>query len=403
MPRKSPQSKKSGNREIMYVVLVIAVLAVISVTYFSMQMGALNITSNTQQQEFTGDVEVDLSEGDEIQTLPDGTKFLIHPSELSSGGPPKGGIGVDIGISAITDPKFVSVEEADEFLSDDSIVFGVVIGEEKRAYTKEVLVFHEIVNDDFDGKPVLVTYCPLCGTAIAFDPVIDGNAVRFGTSGKLLNSNLVMYDELTESYWTQVGGKAIIGDLTGVKLDQISIDTLLYKDWKRLHPDSKILSRETGFARPYGLDPYGDYYINDRLIFNVGVTDDRLHPKDVISGIEIDGNHKAYPVKDVDEVGLVNDEFEGVKLLITKDPTISVGPEVNPVQIFDRTVNDEELEFEIVDGILKDVQTGSEWDFNTGISTSGEHEGDQLERIIRESDFWFNWVAFHPETELFVS
>lgn len=383
----------------MFIVAVVAIAAVafVGFTFFQSGQTGGTVSSTDRASVASGGTDAVRTEGD-IKVLPDGTKYLISPSMILSGGPPKGGIGVDIGIAAIANPKFVSVAEADRFLDDDDVVFGVVIDGEARAYTKEVLVFHEIANDMFGDQPVLVTYCPLCGTAIAFDPTIDGEVVRFGTSGKLYNSNLVMYDEKTESYWTQVGGLAVVGELTGTKLNQIPIDTLLYSDWKRLHPDTKVLSRDTGFVRPYGVDPYGGYYTDDSAVgFGVTFTDTRLPAKQIIAGVVIGDKSKAYSVPDVKAAGVVNDEFAGTSLLVTMDPSITIAPEVNPVQIYEREFEGQVLEFELADGKLVDRQTGTEWGFNTGESDRG-----QLKRVVRESDFWFNWVAFHPGTELFV-
>lgn len=401
--------KRFKKRDLTFLAAAVIVIAVGVGSFFLLQDAGLISPARTTAtapasagETASGGAEVATS-GEEVKTLPDGTRYTIHPSNILSGGPPKGGIGVDRGIPAIVNPKFVSVAEADQFLDNDDIVFGVVVNGEVRAYTKEALVFHEIVNDKFGDQPVLVTYCPLCGTAIAFDPTIDGEAVRFGTSGKLYNSNLVMYDEKTDSYWTQVGGRAVVGPLTGMKLKQIPIDTMLYSDWKGLYPDSKILSRDTGFARPYGTDPYGDYYTDEFVGFGVTFTDKRLHPKTMVAGIEINGTSKAYPVPEVDKAGVVNDEFNGVQLLVTKDPSIEIAPEVNPVQIFNRKFEGQVLEFEIVGGKLVDKQTGTEWDFNTGEGLSGENAGKKLSRIIRESDMWFSWVAFHPDTELFIA
>lgn len=337
----------------------------------------------------------------EIKTLPDGTKYLIHPSNLLSGGPPKGGIGVDRGIPAIVNPKFIPVSEADKILSDNDIIFGIAVEGEARAYPKDILVWHEIVNDNFGDKPVLVTYCPLCGTGIAFERTIDGEAVRFGTSGKLYNSNLVMYDEKTETYWTQVGGLAVLGPLTGMKLKQVPIDTVFYGDWKRIHPDTKVLSRDTGYIRPYGTDPYGDYYTSSFVGFGATFTDTRLHPKTMVAGIVIGETSKAYPVPEVAKVGLVNDVVAGREILVTFDPSITIAPEINPLQVYDRNFEGQILEFEIRDGKLFDKQTNTQWDFNTGEGLSGINAGNKLERIDRESDMWFSWLSFHPDTELF--
>ena len=346
-------------------------------------------------------VEVPQEVKEEIKTLPDGTKYLVHPSLILSGGPPKGGIGVDRGIPAIINPKFETVSQA-TWLSDNDLVFGMVVNGVARAYPKQILVFHEIANDKIDDKPLLVTYCPLCGTGIAFERKLPtGEEANFGTSGKLYNSNLVMYDDKTDSYWTQVGGKAIVGELTGAKLKQIPIDTMLWKDWKRLHPNTQVLSKNTGFIRAYGLDPYGDYYSNDFVGFGASFTDARLHPKAMVSGVDINGTAKAYPVEEINKIGLVNDVVGDISILVVKDPSVDVKQfEINPLRIYNRELDGIILEFELKDGKLFDKQTNSQWNFD-GIATSGEYKGKKLITIGSTSAMWFSWLSFNPNTELF--
>lgn len=387
-------------KEDKYITAVVSVIAIIFVGWLLVNrfggIGGKEVTT------------VQITE--EIKTLADGTKYLVHPDKLLSGGPPKGGIGVERGIPAIADPKFISAEEAKEWLNDDALVFGIDFDGVVKAYPKQILVFHEIVNDFANDKPVLITYCPLCGTGIAFERTIDGEAVRFGTSGKLLNSNLVMYDEKTDSYWTQVGGRAIVGELTGIKLKQIPIDTMLWKDWKELHSDTLVLSKDTGFSSRYqnlytpNADPYAGYYYGDLIGFGVKFNDTRLHPKRMVAGITIGDITKAYPVSEVDKVGLVNDVVGGVNLLVAKDPKIDIkgGFEINPLRVYDRKIDGKILEFELKDGKLFDKETGSEWNFD-GDGIVGEFKNKKLKRIDSESSMWFSWLAFNPSTELFLA
>ena len=287
----------------------------------------------------------------EIKTLPDGTKYLIHPSEIMSGGPPPDGI------PSIDNPQFITVKEADTWLSDDEIVV-VYLGENTvRFYPFQVLVWHEIVNDTVDGYPLLITYCPLCGSAIAFERTIDGDPVEFGTSGKLYNSNLVMYDRKTQTYWTQIGGRAIIGELTGTELTPVSIQTVKWGDWKRLYPDAEVLSRETGHSRSYGRDPYGGYYTQDYLMFPVENEDRRIHSKTVIYGITLNDVYKAYPEALVLVESVIRDTVGGVEILI----------EVNRLG---------------------------------GVTMKERSSGEE---VVFERDFWFAWAAFHPDTLLYGS
>lgn len=296
-----------------------------------------------------------------IQITEDGTKYLIHPSKIQGGGPSKGGIGVDRGIPALAENNinFVSIEEADEWIQDNELVLALIYKNEIRVYPLQILVWHEIANDVVAGDPILVTYCPLCGSGIAYERKIEINGekviTRFGTSGKLYNSNLVMYDETTDTYWQQIDGKAIVGELTGQELKEISIDTVSWRDWKIAHPDSEVLSQDTGIGRNYGRDPYGNYYEDSFLIFPVENEDNRIHPKTQIVGIEVNGKYKAYIREGIDKEEKIQDNLSGVNIEIEK----------------------------LEDGrvIIKNKDTGKE--------------------IIKEEDMWFAWYAFHPETELY--
>jgi hypothetical protein len=213
------------------------------------------------------------------------------------------------------------------------------------------------VNDVIASDPILITYCPLCGSGIAYERVLAGEEVEFGTSGKLYNSNLVMYDRKTDTYWQQIDGKAIVGELTGQELTEISIDTVVWRDWKKVHPDSEVLSQETGHSRSYGRDPYGSYYEDSFLIFPVDNEDDRIHPKTVVFGIEVDGKHSAYQEKDLIAAGEISDTVGVVEVVVTRDEA----------------------------GIVKVVRE------------------DTGEEVVKERDFWFSWYAFHPNTQLFIS
>ncbi len=286
---------------------------------------------------------------DGIKRTARGVKYLVNPDKILSGGPPKDGI------PSIDKPQFVSVKEADKWIKNKELVLALTYKGETRVYPLQILTWHEIVNDVVAGDPLAITYCPLCGSGIAYDRRIKGEAIEFGTSGKLYNSNLVMYDRKTNSYWSQIEGQAIVGELTGTKLKPVSIDTVAWPDWKKEHPDSKVLSQETGFSRPYGEDPYGNYYEDSFLLFPVENEDDRIHAKTVIYGIEVNGTFKAYLDKDIKKKRVIKDTVGGVKIKIERSE--------------DGTVN------------------------ITNLKTSKE--------IIKERDFWFAWYAFHPDTKVY--
>lgn len=186
--------------------------------------------------------------------ITDGVRHSIPLEEILSGGPPKDGI------PPIDEPKFVSVSDANDWLQDNEPGVAFSRGNTHRFYPYQILVWHEIVNDTVEGERVLVTYCPLCLTGFVFDPVVKGERVEFGTSGKLWQSNLVMYDRKTESLWPQVLGEAVVGEMTGTKLPTLPSDQILYGNWKKKFPNGEVLSRETGAIRFYGSNPYGDYF-----------------------------------------------------------------------------------------------------------------------------------------------
>lgn len=186
--------------------------------------------------------------------------------------------------------------------------------------------------------------------------MINGEAVEFGTSGKLYNSNLVMYDRKTDTYWSQFDGLAIFGELTGMELKMVSIDTVTWREWKKAHPDSEVLSQDTGFSRSYGVDPYGSYYEDSYLLFSVENEDDRIHPKTVIFGIEINGSYKAYEEDDLAELKTIEDVVGGVTIKVEREDSGAVK--------------------------IANLETG--------------------EAVVAERGFWFAWYAFHPDTELYI-
>ncbi len=206
-------------------------------------------------------------------------------------------------IPSIDNPQYISSSDADMWLANEEFVLGIKRNGISRAYPLQILVWHEIVNDNFKGEPLLITYCPLCFTGIAFEPFIDGEPVQFGTSGSLYNSDLVMYDRRTSSYWSQITGQAIVGELAGLTLEKVPIDTIRWGDWKRIHPDTEVLSRETGFGAAYGREAYPGYYDRGGPNFRVAENDSRLPAKAIVYGVFKDGFARAYPEQAVADAG----------------------------------------------------------------------------------------------------
>lgn len=328
----------------------------------------------------------------------DTAKQIVPLDQIVSGGPPRDGIP-SIGI-----PKFVSTEEASSnFLQGSDLVIGLEINGDVRAYPLKILVWHEIVNDDVGGTPVAVTYCPLCFTSQVFNRTIDGQVVEFGTSGKLYNSNLVMYDRTSESLWSQAMAKGIVGKHAGKDLQRIPFDVAAWNEWKKVHPESKVLSTDTGFGRPYGVDPYGNYYTEPNILFPVSHKDDRLGPKEIVIGLEDNGNYKAYRISDIENKKVVNDAIGNKQIaLVSLEPFM--------VRVFDRSILQLEssgsqvttlqLEYESSSNLLVDKQTGTKWNFD-GRAVEGRMDGKSLTRLPLDEGFWFSWVTFHPNTEVY--
>lgn len=284
--------------------------------------------------------------------ITDGVKHSVPLNEIIGGGPAKDGI------PSIDYPKFISINDASKTLSDSEPGIALEVNGNNRFYPFQILVWHEIVNDAINGKKVLITYCPLCLSGIVFDPLVKGERVEFGTSGKLWNSNLVMYDRKTDSLWSQILGEAIVGEMTGAKLAVLSSDQIRFGDWKKLHPTGQVLSRDTGTVRFYGQDPYGNYYTSPGTYFPVGKTDARLSEKEFILGIVVNGKAKAYWPVAIKKAGRIEDTFEG-KIIVAE-----YQGDIDAVRLYEK----------------KPDRT--------------------LERINPFGSFWFSWAAAHPDTEL---
>ena len=318
--------------------------------------------------------------------MTNGEKHLVPLDKIKSGGPPKDGI------PPIDNPKFVSASE-EQFVPDDELIIGLRLDGETKAYPLFIMVWHEIVNDKLGDTPVAITYCPLCFTTQVFDRTLNGQEVEFGTSGKLYNSNLVMYDRLTDSYWSQALGLAIKGELTGMELQRIPFDVMKWKDWKSLYPDSLVLTTETGHIRAYGVDPYGSYYTDSRIIFPVENYDDRMHEKEIILGFDLNDAFKAYRLADIANSKVINDEINGQSILLTSQFSENA-------RAFDREVDGQILEFTFSSGKITDTNTNSEWNYE-GMAIDGPLAGKQLDRIVFDPGFWFEWVAFHHSTSVY--
>ncbi len=333
---------------------------------------------------------------------------LVDPRDIIPGGPPPDGI------PPIDDPRFISPDEA-EWLSDEEPVLAVEIAGDARAYPLQIMVWHEIVNDEVGGIPISVTYCPLCNTGVAFErPTIDGRLLDFGTSGKLYNSNLVMYDRQTETYWAQATGRAILGELVGEQLTLVPARILSFGDWRSEHPRGLVLSRDTGHERPYGENPYVGYDRSDRPFLFVGEPDDRLPATARVLGIARGSDVVAFPYETVSAEAVrgwavVMDTVAGEPVAVfwkagTRSALdaelIAEGRDVGAIAAYRAEVDGRVLTFEAGRKGIVDRETGSVWNI-LGRAVSGPLRGRELVPELAMDSFWFDWAAFHPETRIF--
>jgi len=279
----------------------------------------------------------------------DVTGSLIPKDEIMSGGPPPRD-----GIPAILNPKFEKADEAD-WLGDGDLVTGINHNGVQKAYPLRILVWHEAANDDVGGAPVLVTYCPLCGSTVVYRRDSTGKTLTFGISGLLYQSNVLFYDHQTKSLWSQLDLKAVSGKLKGQKIGLFPSALATWGQWKQKHPGTLVLSRDTGYSRDYGRDPYRGYEKNRALMFPVRRTSDAYHPKEKILVVVAGGATKAYPFSELKKA----------------DTPLSDG------------VGGQEVTIHFNDG--------------TYVSSTGPG-GIPVKSFVT---FWFAWYAFSPDTEVY--
>jgi hypothetical protein len=348
-------------------------------------------------------------------------------------------------------PAFVTLDEAAQWIDAREPVIAVEVRGEARAYPLQILTWHEIANDTLGGVPIAVTFCPLCNSAIAFDrriPLTDealatalandptvevgalddgfradfafqygdaptfvgGLEVTFGVSGFLYNSNLLMFDSQTFTLWSQILGEGNIGTLTGTRLLNYPAQIVAFESFRENFPDALVLSRETGFARDYGANPYPGYddVDNPPFLFN-GVTDGRLPPKARVVSVELRGDSAAYPFEILEQARVVDDRVGDEPLTVfwqegtssaLAEGQIAGSRDVGAVGVFSRNLGDRELSFSWNGDAFVDDQTGSLWDLS-GRAVTGELAGSALRPLVHDNTLWFAWAAFKPETRLY--
>ncbi len=292
----------------------------------------------------TGGVNAEFKNGFDL------SDSLIPAEKIMHGGPPKDGI------PAIDNPKFIPADKVD-FIKPKDRVIGVYRDGVAKAYPIRILNWHEVVNDSIGEHPIVVTYCPLCGTGMVFSTKTAGGRMRFGVSGLLYNSDVLLYDRPTHSLWSQILSKAIAGPLKGVSIDMLPAAHTTWRDWKRRYPKTLGLSTDTGFKRNYRQSPYLNYKKNGRLMFPVEYKNQKYRNKEMVLGVNIDGESKAYPFTELSKYA--QDRFSDV--IADKNITIEWSKIEQYAQILDEYGN-------VVPSVLS---------------------------------YWFAWYAFYPETKIF--
>ncbi len=331
---------------------------------------------------------------------------LVDTAEIRSGGPPPDGI------PPIDDPRFLTTDQVD-WLSDVEPVLVLQTEREARAYPVQIMTWHEIVNDTFGTVPVTVSYCPLCNSAVAYDRRVDDRTLDFGTSGRLYNSSLVMYDRQTESLWTHFDGQAVVGELTGATLERIPVTTVSWAEFRQAHPGSLVLSRDTGADRDYGRNPYPGYdNVNENPVLFDGELDGRLPAKARVVAIRGATESITVPWDYVVDAGVIETTLDGEPILALHAPgtasalddrRVPDGRDVGAVGVYHSVVGADGDQQVVLsangDGTFTDAETGSV--FNTlGTATSGPLAGTQLDAVEHLDTFWFAIAAFDPDTQI---
>ena len=338
--------------------------------------------------------EQDLSHGPDNPAVISG--FSVDPSKIQDGGP------APDGIPPLTNPQFTqNLELAGIF--PDSLVVGVKVGDDVRAYPHQILDWHEVVNDTFtvddQQQQMTLSYCPLTGSAMMWKGFAQSTNKTFGTSGLLFNSNLVMYDRETNSLWSQMLEQSIRGSAVLDIPEKVQVVETTWQTWQAMYPETILMTENTGFSRPYGTYPYGSFRTDQSLIFNVDNSNDlRLHRKARVLGINVGDSSKVYPVADFgDSVSLIQDQVGGMDVVAAGSST------QNFAVLFNRQLEDcTTLDFTPVQNQLPIVMTdneGTQWDV-FGHAVSGPRTGTKLEKTNSYIAYWFAWTAFFPGTEI---
>ncbi len=320
--------------------------------------------------------------------------WTISINEVFDGGPGKDGI------PSIDNPQFSSVAEVD-FLAPSDLVLGLKVGDEIRAYPHPILDWHEIVNDEVNGKALAITYCPLTGTGSCWNREVLGAITSFGVSGLLYNSNLIPYDRKSDSNWSQLLMKSVNGTHTDEEIETYPMIETTWETWQEMYPMSRVLNTQTGFNRNYSFFPYGGYKTNhDQLLFPVAPLDDRLPAKQRGLGIIINEQSKFYPLSKFDSpLTLTQEEFNLTDIVVVGSN------QQNILVAYERRLPDGTLLTffplaNIGDPVIMEDTEGNRWNI-FGEAVSGPRKNTVLVPIRGCIGYWFSFGAFYPEIEIY--
>lgn len=315
-------------------------------------------------------------------------------------------------IRPIDDPIYENVAAADAWLEEPEQGILLEVGGEALFFPIRILIAHEIVNDQRGEVPFALTYCPLCNTAAAFDRRVGGQVLRFGVSGLLRNSDLVMWDDATVSLWQQINGEGIVGDFAGTQLEFLPTALIRWADFKANNPEGDVLSQESGFLN-YGSNAYVGYSSRPAPYqgFFDGELDERFEALSRVVGVRVGDATKAYPFSTISEELAVNDELNGTPLAVwwgapdTADSLderrVADGRGIGTGIAFIREVDGQALTFTANgDDTFTDTETGTTWNL-LGIAIAGPLAGTQLEKAVHQNEFWFAWSAFNEGSPVY--
>ena len=310
-------------------------------------------------------------------------------------------------IPPIYEPDFISVREASDVLHSLEPVIVVEINGEARAYPKTILVSHEIVNDVLGDTPIAVTWCPLCDTSFVFSRSIDGRTFRFGVSGLLRDSNLIMWDWETESWWQQGTAEAIVGAMAGTSLLTLPFQVVAFKDFKAAFPEGEVLQ---GPFESYH-NPYYEYDATENPFLFSGDLDQRLPPAERVIGISTDNESRAYPFSELAKDRVVHASFAGRDFVIFYHPgtlstldksSVQNSRAVGSATVFVPAVDGQMITFEVVNDEFVDHQTNSRWNM-LGQAVEGPLKGKRIPPLVHGEGLWFYWAAAFPDTSIYRS